>query len=161
MYHHTQFLFCIFLLKTANFKVWCLNYVSVPEANLSIAEPVLGKRGPKEKHCNKGNISTVGNIPVTVMWYHLFIISEWIRGSLPVTAEGKGYENEHCQKTLLLKISPSLGWIQQSKSVPTKKMNYVVILNTVWEWRKYELQRETKRNGMMCSGWDGASRGNG
>lgn len=67
MYHHTQFLFCTFLLKTANFKVWCLNYVSVPEANLSIAERVLAKRGPKEKHLNKGNISTVGNIPVTVM----------------------------------------------------------------------------------------------
>lgn len=49
MYHHTQFLFCIFLLKTTNFKVWCLNYVFVPEANLSIAECVLGKKTSQGK----------------------------------------------------------------------------------------------------------------
>ena len=55
------------LLKTANFKVWCLNYVSIPESNLLIAEHVVGKTDAKEKHHNIGNISIIENISVTVM----------------------------------------------------------------------------------------------
>lgn len=48
--------FFALLLMTDNFKVWCLNYVSAPEPKLLIAEHVVGKRGPKEGHHDKGNI---------------------------------------------------------------------------------------------------------
>lgn len=51
--------FSALLFKMANFEVWCLNYVSVPESNLLIAEHVVGKRSPKEKYHNKGNLSII------------------------------------------------------------------------------------------------------
>lgn len=81
---------------------------------------LLEKEIPRENLIKRKYINK--EIQVSVMWYHLCFISEWIRGSLP-------------KKLLLL-------WDRNMFLKKICNNNYVLILSGVWEWRKYELQRQ-------------------